>query len=660
MPKRQKSEESGRSGRPPWLDSLEDQRHRESIEPEEYLAYFGPTVGDRVRLADTHLFLTVEEDYCRHEASGNEAVFGGGKVIRESMGQSVLSRDDGTPDTVITGALILDHWGIVKADVALRGGKIQAIGKAGNPEIMSDVGAAGDRYTDDPTTDLVIGPETEIIAGNGLILTAGAIDSHVHVLLPDLAPHALSGGITTFIGGGTGLATGSVATTATPGAWHITQMIKALDTFPLNVGLHAKGSSAEPAALQSQAEAGACGFKIHEDWGATPKALEVALKAADDYGMQVSLHADSLNEAGFFESTKKVIRDSGRSIHSFHTEGAGGGHAPDILKMASMAEVLPASTNPTLPFTKNTMTELTDMVILCHHLNPDIASDLAFAESRVRRHTIFAENVLHDFGALSITSSDALAMGRIGELVMRTWQTADFMKWHWERQGGFPDPAVTGGMDMSDDNQRAKRYVAKYTINPAIAQGIAHSIGSVEVGKYADLVLWDPRFFGVRSEMVLQGGVQVWAVSGDPNASVTQPEPYWGRPNWATSGKAVSSATRMFVSPAAGVKRADGKLDLNPDGSMKRRKDPGTDKPWVAIEPTKRLRKDDMRNNSTRPVIQVGRGVYVDAPDNPGQRVVDDAISFIVTIGDQDEGKEYPAPRNPPERIPMAQRYSLF
>jgi urease subunit alpha len=646
------SEDTGRDsqGFAASVERLHETSHEhefvDEIKREDYCQYFGPTKGDRVRLADTEIFITVEEDFSRGRyGSGNEAVFGGGKVIRESMGQASSSRDQGTPDTVITGALILDWWGIVKADVALRDGKIYAIGKAGNPQCMSDVGAAKittdlnqeiGTFTNNSVTDLVIGPETEIIAGNGKILTAGAVDTHVHFLLPDLAAHALSGGITTCVGGGTGMATGSQATTATPGAWNIQQMIKAMDTVPLNIGLHGKGSPYSldgpdrQAALRSQAAAGACGLKIHEDWGATPAALRDALAAANDFGLQVSLHSDTLNEAGFYESTERVIRSSGRSIHSFHTEGSGGGHAPDILNLASEAQVLPASTNPTLPLTRNTAAEAKWMVMLAHHLNPEVPSDVAFAESRVRRHTIFAENVLHDFGALSITSSDALAMGRIGELVMRTWQTAHVMKQHWAMMPERPNWGnQTGGMDMGDDNKRAKRYVAKYTINPAIAQGMNEYIGSIEVGKYADLVLWDPRFFGVRADMVLQAGVQVWAVCGDPNASVSQPEPYWGRANWGSLGKAVTSCTRVFVCKAAEESNNKDKLK--------------TEKPWETIKPTGQLRKTDMKNNDTLPTIDVGD------KKNPED-------SYIVKIN----GREYRAPTSPPDHIPMTQRYSLF
>jgi urease subunit alpha len=665
------------------VDKPQDEECTNPLQPttitrEDYVNYFGPTIGDRVRLADTDITITVDADYSRDRRgrpddqrgleSGNEVVFGGGKVIRESMGQAPYSRDYthnsrtyAIPDTVITGALILDYWGIVKADVALRDGKIHAIGKAGNPLIMSDVGPAevdSDEVApegkkreirtftssgDDRWGDLIIGPETEVIAGNGKILTAGAIDTHVHFLLPGLATHALSSGITTLVGGGTGMATGSLATTTTPGFWNIQQAIKAMDAFPLNVGLLGKGSIDAGTGfkeMDSQAMAGACGFKIHEDWGATPRSIKDTLAAATRLEMQVSLHADTLNEAGFFQQTKKVIEESRRSIHTFHTEGAGGGHAPDMLRMASLEHVLPASTNPTLPMTKNTTAEAVWMVMLAHHLNPNVHTDRAFAESRVRAHTTFAENVLHDFGALSITSSDALAMGRIGELVMRTWQTADAMKRHWQRVG-FPCSADMGGIDMCNDNARARRYVAKYTINPAIAQGIDHRIGSIEAGKDADLVLWDPRFFGMQAEMVLQGGVQVWAVCGSPAAAVSQPQPYWGRENWGSLGKAMTSCTRMFVSPKAGT-------EIDPDNrtvlTRSFENNPGTDKPWVAVKPTEELRKTDMVNNFTCPNIQVGVG-WAEAPK-----------PYVVTI----DGEEYAAPEKPPTSIPMTQRYSLF
>jgi urease subunit alpha len=436
------------------------------------------------------------------------------------------------------------------------------------------------------------------------------------------------------------MATGSVATTVTPGSWNIEQMIRAMDAFPLNVGLLGKGSiyiyadgrSAAMDEFKSQARAGACGYKIHEDWGATPTSLRDTLEAADTWGMQVSLHSDTLNESGFFQRTKQVIEASGRSIHSFHTEGAGGGHAPDILRMASLPNVLPASTNPTLPLTKNTTAEGYWMVMLAHHLSQDVETDKAFASSRIRLHTTFAENVLHDFGALSITSSDALAMGRIGELVMRTWQTADFMKSYWGQN--VPNLGDTGNMDMGDDNARAKRYVAKYTINPAIAQGIDKHIGSIQAGKYADLVLWDPRFFGLRAEMVLQGGVQVWAACGSPAAAVTQPQPYWGRENWGNGGKAVTSCTRMFVSQHAGsAVQSDGTItEADRCNGLK------TEKPWVAIESTTGLLKTSMKNNDTHPDIQVGV-----------------AQSYVVTIN----GDEY-APPTPPDSIPMTQRYTLF
>ncbi|HEX3780823.1 MAG TPA: urease subunit alpha [Pseudonocardiaceae bacterium] len=662
----------------PWGCMMGGPRDKNNpIKPKDYVNYFGPTEGYGVRLADTDIVITVEADYSRgpldaqgNRPSGNEVVFGGGKVTRESMGQGPYHRgirgtgDYLVPDTVITGALILDYWGIVKADVALRDGKIHAIGKAGNPLIMSDVGAAQDgpaatrdgrsvdnlkgiTYTDDRIGDLVVGPGTEIISGNGKILTAGAIDTHVHLLLPGLAEHALSGGITTCIGGGTGMATGSVATTVTPGIWHIQQMMKAMDAFPLNVGLLGKGgitANGSAQEFESQARAGACGYKIHEDWGATPTSLRDTLKAADEWGMQVSLHSDTLNEAGFFQRTKKVIEDSGRSIHSFHTEGAGGGHAPDILRLASLPNVLPASTNPTLPLTKNTTAEGYWMVMLAHHLSNKVDNDRAFAASRVRLHTTLAENVLHDFGALSITSSDALAMGRIGELVMRTWQTAHFMKRYWEDRGDLPGDLPLGDLNMGKDNERARRYVAKYTINPAIAQGIDKHVGSIQAGKYADLVLWDPRFFGLRAEMVLQGGVQVWAVCGSPTAAVTQPQPYWGRENWGNGGKAVTSCTRMFVSQHAGTDSGDGTITPHDAQVLK------TDKPWVPVDSTKDKRKEHMKNNNTHPDIQVGGRDACDSSKDGSQ-------SYVVTIDEK--------PFDPPtpsllESIPMTQRYSLF
>ena len=462
------------------------------ISRSRYRALYGPTAGDRIRLADTDLLIEVERDDC---FGGDEAVFGGGKVIRESMGQSMATRAEGTPDLVITGAVILDHWGIIKADIGVRDGRIVGIGRAGNPDTTDGVHPA-----------LVIGPSTEIMAGNGKILTAGAIDCHVHLICPQLLETALATGITTIIGGGTGPSEGSKATTVTAGSWYIARMLEAVDHWPVNVALLAKGNTASEAALWEQLRGGAAGFKLHEDWGTTPAAIDSCLRVADDSGVQVAIHTDTLNEAGFVESTLDAI--AGRSIHTFHTEGAGGGHAPDIMTVASHPNVLPSSTNPTRPHTVNTVAEHVDMLMVCHHLNPTVPEDLAFAESRIRPSTIAAEDVLHDMGAISMIGSDSQAMGRIGEVVMRTWQTAHVMK---RRRG-----ALTG--DGPADNNRARRYVAKYTICPAVAHGMADEVGSVEVGKLADLVLWDPAFFGVRPHAVVKGGMIAWAQMGDANA----------------------------------------------------------------------------------------------------------------------------------------------
>ncbi|MGZ7087382.1 MAG: urease subunit alpha, partial [Ilumatobacteraceae bacterium] len=470
----------------------------------QYRRLYGPTTGDRVRLADTDLQIEVERDLC---AGGDEAVFGGGKVIRESMGQSGRTRAQGTPDLVITGALILDHWGIVKADVGVRDGRIVGIGKAGNPDTMNGV---------DPS--LVIGPSTEILSGNGRILTAGAIDCHVHLICPQIVDEAVASGITTIIGGGTGPADGTKATTVTPGAWNLARIHEAMDTLPVNVVLLGKGNTVSRDGLWEQVMGGAGGFKLHEDWGTTPAAIDACLSVADECGVQVAIHTDTLNEAGYVESTLAAIK--GRSIHTYHTEGAGGGHAPDIITVAAHPNVLPSSTNPTRPHTINTLAEHLDMLMVCHHLNPSVPEDLAFAESRIRPSTIAAEDVLHDMGAISIIGSDAQAMGRVGEVIMRTWQTAHVMK---RRRG-----ALAG--DNGADNHRARRYVAKYTICPAVAHGLDHEIGSVAVGKLADLVLWDPRFFGVRPHVVVKGGLIAWAQMGDANASIPTPQPVLARP----------------------------------------------------------------------------------------------------------------------------------
>ncbi|GGO83984.1 urease subunit alpha [Wenjunlia tyrosinilytica] len=565
-----------------------------------YADLYGPTTGDRIRLADTDLLIEIERDLSGGPGlAGEEAVFGGGKVIRESMGQSRASRAEGTPDTVVTGAVVLDHWGIVKADIGIRDGRISAIGKAGNPETMDGV-----------HPDLVIGPETEIVSGNGKILTAGAIDAHVHFICPQLVDEALASGVTTLIGGGTGPAEGTKATTITPGAWHLARMLEAMDGLPVNIGLLGKGNTVSTESMHAQLRAGAVGFKIHEDWGATPAAIDACLTVCDETGVQLAIHTDTLNEAGFVEDTLAAI--AGRGIHTYHTEGAGGGHAPDIITVVSQPHVLPSSTNPTRPHTVNTVEEHLDMLMVCHHLNPAVPEDLAFAESRIRPSTIAAEDVLHDLGAISIISSDSQAMGRIGEVVLRTWQTAHVMK---RRRGPLP-------ADTRADNHRARRYVAKYTINPAVAQGLAHEIGSVEAGKLADLVLWDPAFFGVKPQLVIKGGQIAWAQMGDANASIPTPQPVMPRPMFGAIGRAPAANSLNFVSQAA--------LD---DGLPERL---GLAKPLTAITSTRALTKDDMRENTARPRVEV------------------DPDTFCVRIdGDTVE----PAPAT---ELPMAQRYFLF
>jgi urease subunit alpha len=560
----------------------------------EYAALYGPTVGDQVRLADTDLWIEVEQDLT---FGGEEAVFGGGKSIRESMAQSTLPRSGGAPDTVITNALVLDHWGIVKADVGLRDGRIVALGRAGNPDIADGV-----------HPDLVIGPSTDVISGEGRILTAGGVDVHVHFLSTSQVHEALATGITTVGGGGTGPSEGSRATTVTPGAWHLQTVHRALDHLPVNVLLMGKGNTVSAEGLAEQALAGAAAYKVHEDWGSTPAAIDAALRAADEHGLQVALHSDSLNEAGFLESTVAAI--GGRSIHAFHTEGAGGGHAPDIIEVASLPHVIPGSTNPTLPHTVNTVAEHLDMLMVCHHLSPQVPEDLAFAESRIRATTIAAEDVLHDMGALSITSSDAQAMGRIGEVVCRTWQVAHVMK---ELRG-----PLRGGLPA--DNERARRYVAKYTINPAIAHGIGHEVGSVEVGKLADLVLWDPRFFGVRPELVLKGGAIVRAALGDPNASIPTPQPVLMRPTLVDADGSDHAVT--FVAPSA---LEDGLADRL---GLRRR--------LVAVTPTRAIGKADMVNNDALPDIRV------------------DPETFAITV-DGDLVVPHPA-----AELPLAQLYSMF
>ncbi|WP_329126869.1 urease subunit alpha [Streptomyces caniferus] len=565
-----------------------------------YADLFGPTAGDRIRLADTDLVIEITEDRSGGPGrAGDEAVFGGGKVIRESMGQSRATRAEGTPDTVITGAVVLDHWGIVKADVGIRDGRITALGKAGNPDTMDGV-----------HPDLVIGPETEVIAGNGKILTAGGIDTHVHFICPQQADEALASGVTTLVGGGTGPAEGSKATTITPGAWHLARMFESMDSLPVNVGLLGKGNTTSLASMRDQLRAGVLGFKIHEDWGATPAVIDACLRICDESGAQLAIHTDTLNEAGFLGDTLAAI--AGRSIHAFHVEGAGGGHAPDMIAMVSEPNVLPASTNPTRPHTVNTVEEHLDMLMVCHHLNPAVPEDLAFAESRIRPSTIAAEDILHDLGAISIMASDAQAMGRIGEVVLRTWQTAHVMKC---RRGALPG-------DGGADNHRARRYVAKYTINAAIAQGIDHVVGSVEDGKLADLVLWDPAFFGVKPQLVIKGGQIAYAQMGDANASIPTPQPVLPRPMFGATGRAPGSNSVNFVSRQALDDALPERLALA--------------KPFEAIHSTRGRAKADMRNNDALPRVHV------------------DPDTFTVTI-DGEVVEPQPA-----AELPMAQRYFLF
>src|SRR5215211_3457890 len=485
-----------------------------------YADMFGPTTGDRVRLADTDLLIEVEKDFTTY---GEEVKFGGGKVIRDGMGQSQVTNVKGAVDTVITNALILDHWGIVKGDVGLKNGRIEKIGKAGNPDIQ-------------PNVDIVVGPGTEVIAGEGKILTAGGFDTHIHFICPQQIEEALMSGITSMLGGGTGPAAGTNATTCTPGPWHLEMMIRAADSFPMNIGFAGKGNASLPEPLVEMVAAGACALKLHEDWGTTPSAIETCLSVADDHDVQVMIHTDTLNESGFVEDTVAAFK--GRTIHAFHTEGAGGGHAPDIIKVAGLENVLPSSTNPTRPFTVNTLDEHLDMLMVCHHLSPSIPEDLAFAESRIRKETIAAEDILHDLGALSMMSSDSQAMGRVGEVITRTWQTAHKMK---VQRGALP------GETGDNDNLRVRRYVAKYTINPAITHGLSQYIGSVEVGKRADLVLWSPAFFGVKPEMVLKCGSIAMAPMGDPNASIPTPQPMHYRPMFANFGRALQASSETFV-----------------------------------------------------------------------------------------------------------------
>lgn len=567
-----------------------------SLSRERYVALYGPTVGDRIRLADTDIWIEATED---RSGPGDEAVFGGGKVVRESMGQSFATRAEGTPDLVITGVVVLDHWGIIKCDLGVRDGRIVALGKAGNPDISDGI-----------HPKLIIGPSTEILSGNGYIITAGGVDCHVHFICPQIIDEALGAGMTTLVGGGTGPAEGSKATTVTPGSWYMARMLEALDDLPVNVALLGKGNTVSREAMWEQLRGGAAGFKLHEDWGSTPAVIDTCLSVADDAGVQVALHSDTTNEAGFVEDTIAAI--AGRTIHAYHTEGAGGGHAPDILTVAGHPNVLPSSTNPTMPHTLNTVDEHLDMLMVCHHLNPAVPEDLAFAESRIRATTIAAEDILHDMGAISMIGSDSQAMGRIGETVRRTWQTAHVMK---QRRGALPG-------DGPSDNFRARRYIAKYTICPAVAHGMASEIGSVEVGKLADLVLWQPAFFGVRPHVVLKGGMITWAAMGDANASIPTPQPVLPRPMFGAAAKVARSTSVAFVSPTALEDGLADRLDVQ--------------RRFVAVENVRRLRKEQMPNNGGLPEIQV-------MPD-----------SFTVVI---DGEVVEPAPAR---ELPMAQRYFIF
>ncbi|ESA34432.1 urease subunit alpha [Leptolyngbya sp. Heron Island J] len=560
-----------------------------------YAETYGPTVGDRVRLADTALVIEVEQDFTTY---GDEVKFGGGKVIRDGMGQSPITRADGAVDMVITNALILDWWGIVKADIGIKDGRIAKIGKAGNPYIQDNV-------------DIIIGPATEAVAGEGMIVTAGGIDSHIHFICPQQIETAIASGVTTMIGGGTGPATGTNATTCTPGAWNIYRMLQAADAFPMNLGFLGKGNSAQPQGLIEQVQSGAMGLKLHEDWGTTPGAIDTCLGVADDFDIQVAIHTDTLNEAGFVENTIAAFKN--RVIHTYHTEGAGGGHAPDIIKVCGEANVLPSSTNPTRPYTRNTLDEHLDMLMVCHHLSPSIPEDVAFAESRIRRETIAAEDILHDLGAFSMIASDSQAMGRVGEVVIRTWQTAHKMK----VQRG----ALTEDSDRND-NHRAKRYVAKYTINPAITHGIAHEVGSLEAGKLADICLWKPAFFGVKPELVIKGGVIAWAQMGDPNASIPTPQPIHMRPMFGSFGGAIGSTSLTFVSKAAAEADIASQIGLQTSA--------------VAVSGCRNLSKADMKLNDYQPTMEVDPETYEVRAD--GQ---------LLTC-------------EPAEELPMAQRYFLF
>ena len=565
-----------------------------SITRRAYAAMYGPTVGDRIRLADTGIFIRVEEDRTIY---GEEVKFGGGKVIRDGMGQSQVSRAEGAVDTVITNAVILDHWGVVKADIGIRDGLVTRIGKAGNPDVQ-------------PGVNIIIGPGTEVIAAEGKIVTAGGIDAHIHFICPQQIEHALFSGITTMLGGGTGPAHGTLATTCTPGSWHLGRMLEAVDSMPMNIGFFGKGNASEPRALEEMVLAGACGLKLHEDWGTTPAAIDCCLTVADAMDVQVTLHTDTLNESGFVESTIAAFK--GRTIHAFHTEGAGGGHAPDIITVAGEPNVLPSSTNPTRPHTVNTVDEHLDMLMVCHHLDPRISEDVAFAESRIRKETIAAEDILHDLGAFSMMSSDSQAMGRVGETIIRCWQTADKMK----RQRGSLNPDPEGS-----DNFRARRYIAKYTINPAIAHGISQHVGSIEPGKFADLVVWSPAFFGVKPDLVLKGGSIAAAPMGDPNASIPTPQPVHYRHMFGGMGKAAAQSSLLFVSKAFLGNSQAGRLEHK----------------LAAVHNTRGgIGKHSMVHNSATPHIEVDAETYEVRADGE-----------LLTC-------------EPATVLPMAQRYFLF
>ena len=565
------------------------------IDRRAYAEMFGPTTGDRVRLGDTELWIEVERDFTVY---GEEVKFGGGKVIRDGMGQAQTSRADGALDTVITNALILDHWGVVKADIGIRGGRIAGIGKAGNPDVQ-------------PGVTLIVGPGTEVIAGEGMIATAGGIDAHIHFICPQQVEEALMSGITTMLGGGTGPATGTNATTCTPGAWHLARMLEAAEALPMNLGFLGKGNASRPEALIEQIEAGAMGLKLHEDWGTTPAAIDCCLGVAETHDVQVAIHTDTLNESGFVEDTLAAFK--GRTIHTYHTEGAGGGHAPDIIKACGAQNVLPSSTNPTRPYTINTVDEHLDMLMVCHHLDPGIAEDVAFAESRIRRETIAAEDILHDLGAFSMISSDSQAMGRVGEVVTRTWQTAHKMK---VQRGALPQDTARA------DNFRARRYVAKYTINPAISHGIAHEVGSLEVGKLADIVLWRPAFFGTKPALILKGGAIAAAPMGDPNASIPTPQPVHYRPMFGAFGPAIAATSLTFVSQAA--------LDAGVPERL------GLKRRAVAVKGTRTIGKSDMVRNDYAPVMAVDSQTYEVRADG-----------MLLTC-------------EPAKVLPLAQRYFLF